>query len=60
MTSMARILGAEIPRDRLVERLVFHFTEVFQRDWQEKRLKDLFEISDLRFETEGQNLKSEI
>jgi len=41
MTSMAKILGAQIPRDRLVERIVFHFTEIFQGNWQEKRLAEI-------------------
>jgi lipoate-protein ligase B len=60
MTSMAKILGADIPRERLVEKIVFRFTEIFQRDWQERQLKDLFEIADLRLQIEDQNLKSEI
>jgi len=60
MTSMAKLLGTDIPRDRLVEKIVFRFTEIFQRDWQERQLKDLFEIADLRLQIEDQNLKSEI
>ncbi|MGD0915041.1 MAG: lipoyl(octanoyl) transferase LipB [Thermodesulfobacteriota bacterium] len=41
VTSMAEILEAEIPRKRLSERILFHFKEVFKRDWAEKELKEL-------------------
>jgi lipoate-protein ligase B len=42
MTSMAKILGKRISREELVERISFHFKQTFERDWQEKKLKDLF------------------
>jgi lipoate-protein ligase B len=41
MTSMEKILGAEIPKDRLVEKIVLRFKELFRRDWQEKRLEEI-------------------
>jgi lipoate-protein ligase B len=41
MTSMEKILGAEIPKDRLVEKIVLRFKELFRRDWQEKRLEEV-------------------
>ena len=50
ITSMKKILGNEIPRESLVERIRVHFTEIFKGDWQEKSQKDLFQIADLRFE----------
>lgn len=36
MTSMEKILGEKVPRENLVERIGFHFREVFQRDWETK------------------------
>jgi lipoate-protein ligase B len=48
VTSMAEILGTEIPRKRLSERILFRFKEVFKRDWEEKDLKEL--IADGRLE----------
>ena len=41
MTSMAKILGIEISRERLWERISFHSKEVFQKDWEKKELKEL-------------------
>jgi lipoate-protein ligase B len=41
MTSMERILGRNIPRDKLVERICFHFKQTFKGDWEEKGLKEL-------------------
>lgn len=41
MTSMAKILGAKISRDRLAERIGFHFQQIFQKDWEEKDLKEI-------------------
>ncbi len=41
MTSMAKILGAKISRDRLVDRIGFHFMHVFQRDWEKKKLEEI-------------------
>ena len=41
MISMANILGKKVSRERLVERFIFHFGEVFQREWQKKNLKEL-------------------
>lgn len=41
MTSMEKVLGEKISRERLVERVCFHFKQTFQRDWEEKGLKEL-------------------
>jgi len=41
MTSMGKILGERISRDELTQRLSIHFKEIFQRDWEEKRLQEL-------------------
>jgi len=41
MTSMEKILGEKIPRENLIERVSSHFKEVFQREWEQKELKDL-------------------
>lgn len=41
MTSMERILGKEIVRDKLVEKMRFHFKQIFPRDWEGKELKEL-------------------
>jgi lipoate-protein ligase B len=41
MTSMEKVLGGKVPREGLVERIRFHFKEIFQRDWEERELEDL-------------------
>jgi lipoate-protein ligase B len=41
MTSMEKILGKKVPRESLVERISFHFKEIFQRDWEERKLEEL-------------------
>ncbi len=41
MTSMAKILGTHISRERLIERICFHFKEIFEREWEEKSLAEL-------------------
>jgi len=41
MTSMAEILGKEISRNFLIERIGFHFREIFERDWEEKKLEEI-------------------
>ncbi|MEW6376739.1 MAG: lipoyl(octanoyl) transferase LipB [Thermodesulfobacteriota bacterium] len=41
MTSMERILGRNIPRDKLVDRICFHFKQTFKGDWEEKKLEEL-------------------
>ena len=41
MTSMANILGTEISRERLVERITFHFKQIFEKDWENKTLEDI-------------------
>jgi lipoate-protein ligase B len=41
MTSMERILGKKISKDRLTEKVCFYFKKTFQRNWEEKRLEEL-------------------
>ncbi len=41
MTSMKEILRKEISRDRLVERVSFHFKEIFQRAWEQKTIEEI-------------------
>jgi lipoate-protein ligase B len=41
MTSMEKILGEKVPRESLIERIRFHFKEIFLRDWETKDLDDL-------------------
>jgi lipoate-protein ligase B len=41
MTTMAKILGTEISRERLSERVGFHFKQVFQRDWEQRDLSEV-------------------
>jgi lipoate-protein ligase B len=43
MTTMERVLGIKILREQLVERIIFHFKEIFERDWKEKNLEELME-----------------
>ncbi len=44
MTSMAKILGTKISRERLIEKISFHFKQIFERDWEEKNLGGSFEL----------------
>jgi len=41
MTSMKKVLGKKISRESLSERISFHFKGIFEKEWQEKDLKDL-------------------
>jgi lipoate-protein ligase B len=41
MTSMANIVGRPVLRDEVAGSLRFHFREIFERDWEEKSLKEL-------------------
>jgi lipoate-protein ligase B len=41
MTTMAKILGTEISREQLIDRIGFHFKQIFERDWREKNLEEL-------------------
>ena len=54
MTSMAKIMGTMISRERLVERIGFHFTQIFERDWKEKNLQELMADSGLQIEMKHQ------
>ena len=50
MTSMAKILGKEISREALAEKIIFHFKEVFRKEWEERDLEGL--IADSRWQIE--------
>jgi lipoate-protein ligase B len=41
MTSMAKILETEISREQLAGRISSHFKQIFQRDWEEKKLEEI-------------------
>ena len=41
MTSMSNTLGTNVSRDRLYQRVHFHFEQVFERRWEEKRLEEI-------------------
>jgi lipoate-protein ligase B len=41
MTSLKNILGVNVPRDRLAERVCFYFKQIFPRDWEAKSLTEL-------------------
>jgi lipoate-protein ligase B len=41
MTTMAKILGTRISRESLSERIIFHFKEVFKKEWEEKELSEI-------------------
>jgi len=41
MTSMGKILGIGISREQLVERIGFHFKQIFERDWMEKNIEEI-------------------
>ena len=41
MTSMEKTLGTNVSRDRLCQRAHFHFEQVFERRWEEKRLEEI-------------------
>ncbi|MBM4339591.1 MAG: lipoyl(octanoyl) transferase LipB [Deltaproteobacteria bacterium] len=41
ITSMEKILGKEIPREKLLKSIIFQFQKVFKRDWEVKGLKDI-------------------
>ncbi len=54
MTTMAKILGIKILREQLVERIIFHFKEIFERDWKEKNLEELMADGRLKLATKYQ------
>jgi len=54
MTSMAKILGKEISRKELEERILFHFKEVFKRDWEATDVEGLMADRKWHFEMRHQ------
>ena len=43
MTTMAKILETRVSRKRLIGRISFHFRQIFERDWEEKEIKDFID-----------------
>jgi len=41
MTTMSKILGTKISRESLAERIIFHFEEVFKKEWERKILSEV-------------------
>ncbi len=41
MTSIGRVLGREISRRELKERVCFRFKQIFEREWEEKKLEEI-------------------
>jgi lipoate-protein ligase B len=48
MTSMAKILERRISRENLAEKIRFHFTQIFTRDWEEKNLEGVISRREIR------------
>jgi lipoate-protein ligase B len=48
MTTMAKVLGERVSKERLSERIIFYFKEVFKKEWEARELKDL--IADRKFQ----------
>jgi lipoate-protein ligase B len=46
MTSMAKTLGTNVSRDRLYQRVHFHFEQVFERRWEATRLEEILPLLD--------------
>ena len=44
MTSMAEIIGEKISRKELTERIIFHFKEIFKKEWEKKDLDGLMAV----------------
>jgi lipoate-protein ligase B len=48
MTSMAKILGRKVSHKEVAGRIIFHFKEVFKKDWEETDLESLMADAALR------------
>jgi lipoate-protein ligase B len=46
MTTMTKILGRKISRDSLIERICFHFMQVFEGEWAVKELEEIIRVVD--------------
>ncbi len=55
MTTMAKIIGTGISRERLIERVSFHSQQIFERNWQEKNIGELVADSRLELSTPYKN-----
>jgi lipoate-protein ligase B len=49
MTSIGKILGTGISREQLIERIGFHFKQIFKRDWVEKNLEEVLNSESLSY-----------
>jgi lipoate-protein ligase B len=54
MTSMAKILGRKVSRTEVAERIIFHFMEVFKKDWKERDLESVMADREWQLEMERQ------
>jgi lipoate-protein ligase B len=41
MTTMGKILGTKISRNDLSQKIIFHFQEVFKKEWEKKNLEEI-------------------
>lgn len=41
MVSMEKLLGGSVSKDYLIERIIYHFKEIFMKDWIRKSLEDI-------------------
>lgn len=42
MTTMVKTLRIEISKEQLSEKIGFHFKKIFERDWEEKKLEEIW------------------
>jgi lipoate-protein ligase B len=54
MTSMAKILGRKVSHKEVAGRIIFHFKEVFRKDWEETDLESLMADRKWQFDMKHQ------
>jgi lipoate-protein ligase B len=54
MTSMAKILGRKVSHREVAGRIIFHFKEVFKKDWEETDLESLMADRKWQFDMKHQ------
>ncbi len=42
MTSIEKVIGRKIEREVLKEKIIFHFRKIFQGEWEERRLDEVY------------------
>jgi hypothetical protein len=61
MTSMSNTLGTNVSQDRLYQRVHFHFEQVFEKRWEEKRLEEIVPSLDSgHMQVAGKNTHSSV